>query len=149
MVTNIQHSPVSTILNATATVESTAPIGPGNKTKQKKETQPGSKVSISCPTLFPCHLLDMIITTKQGRRGLSRPHLYQQAGIKLSNYPQRPSAWPPTLLPEPVPFASLASGQTLPAGMWKHILMTALFQSQVFGIALSSSYTLDGTGPTK
>lgn len=78
-------------------------------------------------------------------RGLSRPHLYQQAGIKLSNYPPRPLAWPPTL----VPFASLACSQTLQAGMWKHILMTALFQSQVFVIALGSLYTLCGSNPTQ
>lgn len=124
----------------------------GRKTKQnkkKKETWPGSEVSISCPCLFACHLLDMIITTKQGRRGLSWPHLYQQAGIKLSNYPPRSPARPPTLLAELVPFASLARSQTLQAGMWKHILMTALFQSQVFVIALSSLYTLCGTSPTK
>lgn len=117
----------------------------GKKNKTKKETRPGSKVSISCPRLFACHLLDMIITTEQGRRGLSRPHLYQQAGIKLSNYPPRP----PTLLAEPVPFASLAYSQTLQAGMWKHILMTALFQSQVFVIALGSLCTLCGTSPTQ
>lgn len=121
------------------------------KTKQnkKKETRPGSGVSISCPRLFPCHLLDMIITTEQGCRGLSRPHLYQQAGIKLSNYPPRPLAWPPTLLAEPVPFASLARSQSLQAGMWKHILMTALFQSQVFVIALGSLYTLHGNSPAQ
>lgn len=117
--------------------------------KTKKETRPGSKVSISCPRLFACHLLDMIITTEQGRRGLSRPHLYQQAGIKLSNYPPRPLAWPLTLLTELVPFASLACSQTLQAGMWKHILMTALFQSQVFVIALGSLCTLCGTSPTQ
>lgn len=59
-------------------------------------------------------------------RGLSRPHLYQQAGIKLSNYPPRPLTWPWTL----VPFARLACSQMQQAGMWKHILMTVLFQSQ-------------------
>lgn len=69
------------------------PIGPENKTKQKKETQSGSEVSVSCPRLFACHLLDMIITTEQGRRRLSWAHLYQQAGIKLSNYPPRPPGW--------------------------------------------------------
>lgn len=95
MVTNIQHSPILTITNETTMEESSAPIGPENKTKQKKETWPGSVVSISCPCLFAYHLLDMIITTEQGRRGLSWPHLYQQAGIKLSNYPPRPLAWPP------------------------------------------------------
>lgn len=51
------------------------------------------------------------------RRGLRWPHLYQQAGIKLSNYPPRPSAWPPTLLTEPATFASLACSQALQAGM--------------------------------
>lgn len=84
-------------------------IGPENKTKQEKETRPGSEVSISYPRLFACHLLDMIITAKQGIGGLSRPHLYQQAGIKLSNYPPRPSTQ--------VPFASLACSQSLQAGM--------------------------------
>lgn len=128
--------------------ESAAPIGLGNKTKQKKETRPGSEVSISCPRLFACHLLDMIITTEQGCRGLSRPHLHQQAGIKLSNYPPRPPAWAPSSPSlELVPFASLACSQTLQAGMWTHILMTALFQSQVFVIALGSLYTLCGTSP--
>lgn len=77
--------------------------------------------------------------------GLSRPHLYQQAGIKLSNYPPRPLAWPWT----PIPFASLACSQTLQAGMWKHILMTALFQSRVFVIVLVSLDTRCSTGPAQ
>lgn len=102
------------------------------ETKQNKKRDAARKRGIHF--VFACHLLDMIITAKQGRRGLSQPHLYQQAGIKLSNYPPRPLARPPTLLPKLVPFASSASSQTLSAGMWKHILMTALFQSVLIGI---------------
>lgn len=120
------------------------------KTKQnKKEAQPGNKVSISHTPPFACHLLDMIITTERGRRRLSRPHLYQQAGIKLSNYPPRPPGLAPDSLAEPVPFASLACCQTLQAGMCKHILMTALFQFLLFVITLDSLCTLCGSSPAQ
>lgn len=146
MVTNIQHSPASTTLNATTAGEQpAAPIGSQNKTKQKKETRPGNEVSISC---LPSVCLPPVRHDhyhKARHRGLSWPHLYQQAGIKLSNYPPRPLTWPWTR----VPFARLACSQMQRAGMWKHILMTVLFQSQVFVIAPRSLYTLGGSSQTQ
>lgn len=144
MVTNIQHSPASTIPNATAAEENTAPIGPENKTKQKRRHSQEARYPFHAPSVcLPPVRHDHYHEARH--RGLSRPHLYQQAGIKLSNYPPRPLARPWTL----IPFASLACSQILQAGMWKHILMTALFQSQVFVIVLSSLYTLCGTSPTQ
>lgn len=127
------------------------------ETKHNKKRSRGQEAGyrLPDPRLFACHLLDMIITTERGCRGLSRPHLYQQAGIKLSNYPPRPLArlgpWPgpQTLLAEPLPFASLACSQTLQAGMWNHMLMTALFQSQTCVIALDGLHTLSGSGPAQ
>lgn len=66
-----------------------------NKTKQKNLRQEAAGYPFR---LFARHLLHMIIITEWSTGGLSWPHLYQQAGIKLSNYPPRPLApWPPDL----------------------------------------------------
>lgn len=77
--------------------ESTDLIGPESQTKQKSRLgqeagYPFQAPLVCLPPVGHDHY------HKDGAWGLSRPHLYQQAGIKLSNYPPRPHAGPNSLL---------------------------------------------------
>lgn len=55
--------------NATTVEEDAAPIGPENKTKQKRRRSQEAGYPFHAPRLFACHLLHMIITTERGIGG--------------------------------------------------------------------------------
>lgn len=55
--------------NATTVEEDAAPIGPENKTKQKRRRSQEAGYPFHAPRLFACHLLHMIITTQRGIGG--------------------------------------------------------------------------------